>query len=517
MMIENLPAAILQSQGYALFEYVNDGLFQPVGQPPSWWIEISDGCKGPERSVRLTERFPFVESFLVEAEEFWRLKADGWVRSGIWVEGGRDRCLPLECSALWLEERRLFLIQAIPLDVYQQQHRLFQTARQSQLSHVVELSRAHHQIDMELDGRKRVEEALKQNEAEFRMIFENAAIGIALVDDSGHLTRSNRALQTMLGYPEEELSKLTLVGITHPDEATGTSSLYGEIVGGKRDHYQTKKRYLHKDGTTGWARLTVSALRQGTGRLQSCVVMVEDITQQELAEQSLRQLTGRLIRAQEEERSRIARELHDDLNQRLGLLAIELAQLHDSLSEGDHELMERLDRVRQDTDDISEDVHRLSHNLHSSILENLGLVPAVRNLCMEFSEQHGIKVEFEEGKVPSGFSSEVALCLFRIVQECLRNVARHSRARLARVWLDGDGSEIRLIVEDDGVGFDLEARQGKPGLGLISIRERLRLVSGNLCIRSSSSTGTRIEACVPLAGQVDPAGLENGRFGSAGM
>ena len=518
MMIENLPAAILQSQGYALFEYVNDGLFQPLGQPPSWWVEISDEDKSTPGSVRLAERFPFVESFLVEAQEFWRLKAGGWVRSGIWMEGGRDRRqMPLECSALWLDEKRLFLIQAIPLDVYEQQHRLFQTARQARLSHDVELSHARDQIDMELAGRKRVEEALKQNEAEFRMIFENAAIGIALVDDSGHLTRSNRALRTMLGYPEEELRKLTLVGITHPDEATATSSLYSEIVSGKRHQYQTKKRYLNKDGKTGWARLTVSALRQGTGRLQSCVAMVEDITQQELAEQSLRQLTGRLIRAQEEERSRIARELHDDLNQRLGLLAFELGQLHDSLSEGDHELMERLDRVRQDTDDISEDVHRLSHNLHSSILENLGLVPAVRNLCMEFSEQHGIKVEFEEGKVPSGLSSEVALCLFRIVQECLRNVARHSRARLARVWLDGDRSEIRLIVEDDGVGFDLEARQGKPGLGLISIRERLRLVSGNICIRSSPSTGTRIEARAPLAGGADVGRLENGRFASAGM
>ncbi len=201
--------------------------------------------------------------------------------------------------------------------------------------------------------------------------------------------------------------------------------------------------------------------------------MVEDITQQEVAEQSLRQLTGRLIRVQEEERSRIARELHDDLNQRLGLLAIELGQLHDSLSQGNHELLERLDKVCRETDDISEGVHRLSHNLHSSVLENLGLVPAVRTLCMEFSGQYGIKVEFQERKVPSSLSSEVALCLFRIVQECLRNVARHSRARLARVRLDSDSSEIRLIVEDDGVGFDLEARPGKPGLGLVSIRERV--------------------------------------------
>jgi signal transduction histidine kinase len=296
-----------------------------------------------------------------------------------------------------------------------------------------------------------------------------------------------------------------------------TASLYGEIVGGKRHQYQVNRRYLRKDGKTGWARLTVSALRQGSGRLQSCMAMVEDITQQELAKQSLRQLAGRLIRAQEEERSRIARELHDDLNQRLGLLAIGLAQLHDSLSKENHELVARLDKVCQQTDDISEDVHRLSHNLHSSILENLGLVPAVRTLCMEFSEQHSIKVEFEEREVPSRFSSEVALCLFRIIQECLRNVARHSRARLARVRLDGDSSEIRLIVEDDGVGFDLAARQGKPGLGLVSMRERLRLVGGNICIRSSPSTGTRIEARAPLASRVDPGRLENGRCGPAAI
>ena len=108
MIIENLPAAILQSQGYALFEYVDDGLFQPLGQPPSWLVEISGEDKSPEGSVRLAERFPFVESFLVEAQEFWRLKAGGWVRSGIWIEGGRDRRqTPLECSAMAVREETL--------------------------------------------------------------------------------------------------------------------------------------------------------------------------------------------------------------------------------------------------------------------------------------------------------------------------------------------------------------------------------------------------------------------------
>ena len=500
MSSENIPAAILQTQGCALFEHLKDDLFLPLGQPPSWWIKSHDRDQDPHEPVRLAERFPFIETFLFDAREFWLLKKEGSVRSGIWMEGGSERGpMPLECLALSLGERRLFLIQAIPLDIYEQQYRLFQTARQGRLNHAVELSQACERIDFEFAGRKRVEEALKQNEAEFRIIFENAAIGIALVDESGHFTRSNRALQKMLGCSQEELHKLTLVSITHPDEVAGTSSLYGEIVGGERDRYQMKRRFSGRDGKTGWARLTVAALRQGSGRLQSCVAMVEDITQQELAEQSLRQLTGRLISAQEEERSRIARELHDNLNQRLGLLAIQLRRLHNSLAEKDHELMEQLDQIRRETDEISEEVHRLSHNLHSSILENLGLVPAVRNLCLEFSRQYGIPVEFEGLKVPSGVSSEVALCLFRIVQECLGNIVRHSHARLARVSLDGDSSKIRLIVEDDGVGFDPGAQQDKPGLGLVSMHERLRLVNGKINVRSSQSMGTRIEAWVPLA------------------
>src|SRR5271167_295495 len=154
MITKNLAAAILQSQGYALFEYMNDGLFLPLGQPPSWWIEICDKNESPTESVRLAERFPFIESFLIEAQEFWLSKAQGCVRSGIWIEGGKDRRqMPLECSALSLGERRLLLIQAIPLDIYEQQYHLFQTARLARLSHAVELSHAHEQIDAELAGR----------------------------------------------------------------------------------------------------------------------------------------------------------------------------------------------------------------------------------------------------------------------------------------------------------------------------------------------------------------------------
>ncbi len=430
--------------------------------------------------------------------------------------GGDGREVPLQCTALWIDQRRVFLIRRVPLDVYEAQYHVFQSARRARLNHTAELAHSHEQLDLEVAERQRAEEALRRNEAEFRIIFENAAIGMALLDDSGHPVRSNRALQSMLGYSDEELHAIKLADVTHPDDDAADLSFYREMVDGKRDQYQLKKRYVRKDRKRCWARLSVTALRNRNGRLQYCVAMVEDITQQELAEHSLRQLTGRLIKAQEEERSRIARELHDDLNQRLGLLAIELGQLHNRLLESDPEVTQRIDRVWQETNDLSEDVHRLSHNLHSSLLENLGLVPALRNLCTEFREQHGIGVEFGERDVPSDLSSEIALCLFRIAQECLSNIAKHSRARLARVCLDGTDAGIRLLVEDDGVGFDLDARQGKPGLGIVSIRERLRLVKGSISIRSSPATGTRIEVCVPLAG-VGTGRLDDGAFESAAM
>jgi signal transduction histidine kinase/ABC-type uncharacterized transport system substrate-binding protein len=211
---------------------------------------------------------------------------------------------------------------------------------------------------------------------------------------------------------------------------------------------------------------------------------------------SLRELSGRLINAQEEERSRIARDLHDDTNQKLGLLALGLSQLSLKLPAGEakHEIQE----LWEQTSGLSKDVHRLSHELHPATLEQLGLVAAARALCAEFSKKQGVAVYFTEHDVPSRLPEHVSLCLYRILQESLQNIAKHSEASVVKVELDRGRDGVHLTVEDDGIGFD-PANQGQGGLGLLSMRERLRLVGGSIHIDSAPSEGTKVKVWAPIS------------------
>ncbi len=215
------------------------------------------------------------------------------------------------------------------------------------------------------------------------------------------------------------------------------------------------------------------------------------------SEQAIRDLSGRLITAQEEERSRIARELHDDINQQLALLAIDLQRIEGSLPGDAHAAHALLHELWKKTNGVSADIQRISHQLHSAKLEHLGLISALRGLCDEFSRQQKIGIEFHAADVPSHLDRRVALSLFRIAQECLRNTGKHSQAKNVRVELAGKNSSVMLRVSDDGMGFDLE-RLGRAGLGMVSMQERIRLVGGKLSVTSARSSGTHVEATVPL-------------------
>jgi signal transduction histidine kinase len=210
-------------------------------------------------------------------------------------------------------------------------------------------------------------------------------------------------------------------------------------------------------------------------------------------------LSGQLIHAQEEERARIARELHDDINQRLALLANGLAELERKASETEQHLPEKEVRALwRLTNEIAGDIQHLSHQLHPSKLHYLGLGAAVRDLCQEFSRQYKIEIECVVRDIPRSLNEDVSLSLFRTVQESLHNAARHSHAPLVRVELTGQGDFVRLRVSDDGIGFETNQKRHQ-GLGLISIRERVSLVGGELTVWSRPSLGTQIEARVPLA------------------
>jgi signal transduction histidine kinase len=218
-----------------------------------------------------------------------------------------------------------------------------------------------------------------------------------------------------------------------------------------------------------------------------------------MAEETLAGLSGRLIDAQEDERNRIAREIHDDYSQRLAVLANDLEELAEKNIQGSHATEgQRLHQLWNDVSEIVADLHSLSHSLHSSTLDNLGLVAGVKALCTEFAGQQQMQIQFAHGNVPRVIPAAVALCLFRISQEGLRNIKRHSGTNGAEVCLEGVDEQLHLSVTDRGKGFDVNDRSPLSGIGIRSMEERLRSLGGHLEIHSRPMEGTRIDAWLPL-------------------
>jgi signal transduction histidine kinase len=214
---------------------------------------------------------------------------------------------------------------------------------------------------------------------------------------------------------------------------------------------------------------------------------------------SLSSVNGRLIEAQEAERARIARDLHDDIGQRLALLALALQQVKDLLPDSSGgEAAASLDALQKQTAEIIGDVQTLSHELHPPRLLHVGVVPAMRSFCGELSGQKSAEIDFRYEDVPVGVPPDVSLCLFRVLQEALHNAVRHSGARHFDVHLRGTGDAIDLTIRDEGVGFDVDAANRGLGLGLTSMKERLKLVGGELFIESRSTRGTTVLARVPV-------------------
>jgi signal transduction histidine kinase len=228
-----------------------------------------------------------------------------------------------------------------------------------------------------------------------------------------------------------------------------------------------------------------------------------DITELRLAEEAARDLSGRLIQAQEEEQMRLARGLHDDLSQSLALLSVELEMFGQSPPAERGQISGRMQEFSAQVKRLSSEVHRLSHELHPAKLEQLGLVPAMRGFCKEFAVAHQMAIEFADRSVPQVVPQDTALCLYRIAQEALHNVVKHSGGTVARVELAMEGSELRLAIDDDGVGFDPQAMRANGSLGLVGMGERARFVHGRLSIESHAGKGTRVEVLVPIAAADD--------------
>jgi PAS domain S-box-containing protein len=213
--------------------------------------------------------------------------------------------------------------------------------------------------------------------------------------------------------------------------------------------------------------------------------------------QELRALAGRLINAEEQERKRISRELHDDLSQELACLALDTSGLLTMPLSSEDKIPEQLLKLRTRIVELSQHVREISHQLHPSILEDLGLTAALNQLCEEFSTREGIRVLFAQEAVPETIPAEVAACLYRVAQEALHNVLKHARADYVRVKLSGDSRGIHLSIQDTGVGFDSESLR-RPGLGIVSMKERVLLVHGEFSIYSQPRQGTEVSVFVPM-------------------
>jgi two-component system, chemotaxis family, CheB/CheR fusion protein len=282
-------------------------------------------------------------------------------------------------------------------------------------------------------------------------------------------------------------------------------NLLGQILPGNTQF--SDFRLSHVFPRIGRRTLLLNARRlrgeRETGEL--ILLAVEDLTDREWTTEALqesrerlRDLTAGLLTAQEEERRRISRELHDDLNQRLAMFTVELETLEQNPLQSAELIRSQLAALRTRTVDLSDEVRRTAHRLHPSMVEHLGLPAALRSLCADFSKQEKMRIDYRERNLDGQVPAETALCLYRVTQEALRNVVKHSGARRATVSLVAAKDRIVLSISDSGVGFDPENVRDKKGLGIISMEERVRLVVGELNIRSKPGNGTRVVVQVPL-------------------
>lgn len=267
------------------------------------------------------------------------------------------------------------------------------------------------------------------------------------------------------------------------------------------EHFDLTFRMWASDGRLVWIQNLISLGPESEGATKLHGFMI-DVSERKRAEESLKDLGWRLIAAQEEERRRVARELHDDFNQRLAVLSLELEQLGKKIQKP-LKLRDDVKRLLSETQEIAAEIHRLSYKLHPSKLDHVGLAVAVRSLCAELTQSGKLKVDFQQTGFPDVLDPDVTLCVFRIAQEGLRNCIKHSAAESARVVLTKTRNAVRLVVSDNGCGFNAKTALIEKGLGFISMKERLHVLGGKMNVYSRPMRGTRLEISVPL--KSDPA------------
>jgi PAS domain S-box-containing protein len=338
---------------------------------------------------------------------------------------------------------------------------------------------------------------LRESEKRFQLMADTIPTLVWMCDKEGSVTYLNETWIDFTGRdPDMGLGDVWSVFI-HPEDAQSVATA-NALALGRQKGFSKEYRLRRRDGVYRWM-LDIAAPRiNGDGSFAGFIGSAVDITDQKLAREALEKIGGKLIEAQEEERSRIARELHDDICQRLALLSMELEQANRGANDARGWPNAKIEEIRRHCAEIAGDVQALSHKLHSSKLEYLGVVAAISSFCREFSQQYEVSVGFSSENVPGFLPRDVSLSLFRVTQEALHNAMKHSGVSKFSVNLRGTANEIQLEVRDRGTGFDVERAKQDRGLGLVSMQERVHLVHGIFSIESQMGGGTKILVRVPL-------------------
>jgi len=346
---------------------------------------------------------------------------------------------------------------------------------------------------------------LLENEGRFRRTIDSAPVMLWTARPDTTLDFLNQNCVEFTGLPLEKLLNEGWLEAVHPEDLPGCIGTYTPAIEARKP-FTMEYRVRRADGTYRWLLGSGVPKYGPDGSFSGYVGCDVDITERKNAEDSSResraalemshreiqQLAGSLISAHEDERRHLARELHDDLTQRLARLAIDTGRMESApnMSEG-------VRRLREDLVRLSEDVHAMSYRLHPSVLDDLGLVEALKAECDRVARHGEMRVVVDASAMPSALSAAASLCLFRVAQEALNNAIRHARASAVSVLLSPRSHGLELAVSDNGKGFDPSRARDHASLGLASMRERVRLLQGKLDIESTLEHGTTVVAWVP--------------------